>query len=69
MRALSASLQTTTMILKQPMKKEIIVCLVSTGWYNTYNNLEMYKANDTKYPSFIALLHGFDCPLPCGAPY
>ncbi|MEJ7677944.1 MAG: hypothetical protein WKG06_08790 [Segetibacter sp.] len=27
----------------------LLVCLVSTGWYNTYNNLEMYKASDTKY--------------------
>ncbi len=27
----------------------LIVCLVLTGWYNTYNNLEMYKASDTKY--------------------
>jgi len=67
MRQLSANLETTMLILKQPVKKEIthhhhatktiwiaaalflIVCLVSTGWYNTYKNLEMYKANDTKY--------------------
>ncbi len=27
----------------------LAVCLVSTGWYNTYSNLKMYKANDTKY--------------------
>jgi len=67
MRQLSASLETTMLILKQPVKKEIIhhhhatktiwiaaalffiVCLISTGWYNTNKNLEMYKANDTKY--------------------
>jgi hypothetical protein len=67
MRQLSASLETTMMLLKQPVKKEImhyhhatktiwiaaalflVVCLVSTGWYNTYNKLELYKGNDTKY--------------------
>ena len=27
----------------------MIVCLISTGWYTTHENLEMYKANDTKY--------------------
>jgi len=27
----------------------LVVCLLSTGWYNTYNTLEMYKASDTKY--------------------
>lgn len=27
----------------------LIVCLVLTGWYNTFKKLEMYKANDTKY--------------------
>lgn len=27
----------------------LIVCLASSGWYNTYKDLEMYKANDTRY--------------------
>lgn len=66
-RHLSARLETTMLILKQPVKKEImhryhadktiwiaaalflLACLVSAGWYNTYKNLEIYKANDTKY--------------------
>jgi hypothetical protein len=27
----------------------LIVCLVSTAWFTTYNKVELYKANDTKY--------------------
>ncbi len=27
----------------------LIVCLVSTGWYQTINKLDLYKASDTKY--------------------
>ncbi|MEJ7829867.1 MAG: hypothetical protein WKF91_16780 [Segetibacter sp.] len=27
----------------------LIVCLVSIGWYQTVNKLDLYKANDTKY--------------------
>lgn len=27
----------------------LLLCMVSTGWYNTYNKLDLYKANDTKY--------------------
>ena len=62
MRQLAATLETIKILLKQPVKKEIvhrhhttktiwiaaalflIVCLVLIGWYNTYKNLEMYKA-------------------------
>lgn len=62
MRQLAATLETIKILLKQPVKKEIIhhhytaktiwiaavlfliVGLISIGWYNTYKNLEMYKA-------------------------
>lgn len=27
----------------------LALCLVSTGWFITYNNLQHFKANDTKY--------------------
>src|SRR4051794_37234156 len=27
----------------------LILCLVLTGWFNTYKKLELYTANDTKY--------------------
>jgi hypothetical protein len=27
----------------------LVLCLVLTGWYNTYDKLQLYKANDTKY--------------------
>lgn len=27
----------------------MLLCLVSMGWYNTYDNLDLYKANDIKY--------------------
>ena len=27
----------------------LVLCLVLTGWYNTYDKLKLYKANDTKY--------------------
>jgi hypothetical protein len=27
----------------------LVLCLVSAGWYSTYNKLDYYKANDTKY--------------------
>jgi len=27
----------------------LLLCLVTTGWFSTYNKLDFYKANDTKY--------------------
>jgi hypothetical protein len=27
----------------------LLLCLLSMGWYNTYNKLDLYEANDTKY--------------------
>jgi hypothetical protein len=27
----------------------LVVCIVSIGWYQTINKLDLYKANDTKY--------------------
>lgn len=27
----------------------LVLCFTSTGWFTTYNNLELYKASDTKY--------------------
>jgi hypothetical protein len=27
----------------------LVLCLASTAWFNTYNELELYKSNDTKY--------------------
>jgi len=27
----------------------LLLCLVATGWYSTYNKLDFYIANDTKY--------------------
>lgn len=33
-----------------------VICLITTGWYNTFQRLEQYRENDTKY-RFLKVQH------------